>query len=38
MFIIAVRVDAVTMIGVGFSFFITFANPFVGAIQNAVAG
>jgi F-type H+-transporting ATPase subunit c len=38
MFIIAGLLDAVTMIGVGFSFFITFANPFVGAIQNAVAG
>lgn len=32
MFIIAGLLDAVTLIGVGFSFFITFANPFLAAL------
>jgi F-type H+-transporting ATPase subunit c len=30
--------DAVAMIGVGIALFLTFANPFVGQLQNAVGG
>jgi F-type H+-transporting ATPase subunit c len=30
--------DAVAMIGVGVALFLTFANPFVGQLQNAVGG
>lgn len=32
MFIVAGLLDAVTMIGIGFALFFTFANPFLGAI------
>lgn len=31
-------VDAVAMIGVGVALFFTFANPFIGQLQNAVGG
>lgn len=34
MFIVAGLLDAVTMIGVGFALFITFANPFLGAVSG----
>ena len=30
--------DAVAMIGVGIALFFTFANPFVGQLQNALGG
>ena len=30
--------DAVAMIGVGIALFFTFANPFIGQLQNAVGG
>ena len=30
--------DAVAMIGVGIALFLTFANPFVSQLQNAVGG
>jgi F-type H+-transporting ATPase subunit c len=33
MFIVAGLLDAVTMIGIGFALFFTFANPFLGAVQ-----
>ena len=35
MFIVAGLLDAVAMIGIGFALFFTFANPFLGAVQNA---
>ncbi|MEP7244476.1 MAG: F0F1 ATP synthase subunit C [Gammaproteobacteria bacterium] len=35
MFIVAGLLDAVTMIGIGFALFFTFANPFVTAAQAA---
>jgi F-type H+-transporting ATPase subunit c len=35
MFIVAGLLDAVTMIGIGFALFFTFANPFLGAVQGA---
>jgi F-type H+-transporting ATPase subunit c len=35
MFIVAGLLDAVAMIGIGFALFFTFANPFLGAIQQA---
>lgn len=38
MFIVAGLLDAVTMIGVGMALFFTFANPFLSAVQSAVAG
>jgi F-type H+-transporting ATPase subunit c len=38
MFIVAGLLDAVTMIGVGLALFFTFANPFLSAVQAAVAG
>jgi F-type H+-transporting ATPase subunit c len=28
--------DAVAMIGVGIALFFTFANPFIGQLQNAL--
>jgi F-type H+-transporting ATPase subunit c len=38
-FLLAVGLlDAVAMIGVGIALFLTFANPFVGQLQNAVGG
>ena len=37
MFIIAGLLDAVTMIGVGLALMLTFANPFLSAVQS-VAG
>ena len=30
--------DAVAMIGVGIALFLTFANPFIGQLQNAAGG
>jgi F-type H+-transporting ATPase subunit c len=38
MFVVACLLDAVTMIGVGLALFFTFANPFLSAVQAAVAG
>ena len=38
MFVVAGLLDAVTMIGVGLALFFTFANPFLSAVQTAVAG
>jgi len=38
MFIVAGLLDAVTMIGVGMALFFTFANPFLSAVTDAVAG
>lgn len=38
MFVVAGLLDAVTMIGVGLALFFTFANPFLSAVQAAVAG
>lgn len=35
MFIVAGLLDAVAMIGVGIALFFTFANPFLGAVQQA---
>lgn len=36
-FLLAVGLlDAVAMIGVGIALFLTFANPFVGQLQNAM--
>jgi F-type H+-transporting ATPase subunit c len=35
MFIVAGLLDAVTMIGIGFALFFTFANPFLSALQAA---
>ena len=38
-FLLAVGLlDAVAMIGVGVALFLTFANPFVGQLQNAAGG
>ncbi len=34
MFIVAGLLDAVAMIGVGIALFFTFANPFLGALQQ----
>jgi F-type H+-transporting ATPase subunit c len=34
MFIVAGLLDAVTMIGIGFALFFTFANPFLGAVNG----
>ncbi|HKZ73461.1 MAG TPA: F0F1 ATP synthase subunit C [Steroidobacteraceae bacterium] len=34
MFVVAGLLDAVTMIGIGFALFFTFANPFLSAIQQ----
>jgi F-type H+-transporting ATPase subunit c len=38
MFIVVALLDAVAMIGVGIALFFTFANPFVGQLQSALAG
>ena len=38
MFIVVALLDAVSMIGVGIALFFTFANPFVGQLQNALGG
>ena len=38
MFIVVALLDAVAMIGVGIALFFTFANPFVGQMQNALGG
>ena len=35
MFIVAGLLDAVTMIGIGFALFFTFANPFLSQLQAA---
>ena len=34
MFLIAGLLDAVSMIGVGIALFLTFANPFLAAVQS----
>lgn len=34
MFIIAGLLDAVSIIGVGMALFFTFANPFIGPVQQ----
>ena len=34
MFIVAGLLDAVTMIGIGFALFITFANPYLAAVAG----
>ena len=36
MFIVVALLDAVAMIGVGNALFFTFANPFIGQLQNAL--
>lgn len=36
MFIIAGLLDAVSMIGVAIALLFTFANPFLGAVQQAI--
>ncbi len=36
MFIVAGLVDVIAMIGVGLGLFFTFANPFVGAVTQAL--
>jgi F-type H+-transporting ATPase subunit c len=38
MFLVAGLLDAVPMIGVGIALFLTFANPFLGAVQQAAGG
>ncbi|MDE2148600.1 MAG: F0F1 ATP synthase subunit C [Gammaproteobacteria bacterium] len=38
MFLIAGLLDAVAMIGIGFSLYFIFANPFAGAVVKAVGG
>lgn len=38
MFLVAGLLDAVSMIGVGIALFFTFANPFLGAVQQAAGG
>jgi F-type H+-transporting ATPase subunit c len=38
MFIVVALLDAVAMIGVGIALFFTFANPFIGQLQNATGG
>ncbi|MGA9852470.1 MAG: F0F1 ATP synthase subunit C [Gammaproteobacteria bacterium] len=35
MFLMAGLLDAVAMIGVGFSLYFIFANPFLGAVREA---
>jgi F-type H+-transporting ATPase subunit c len=35
LFVVAALLDAVTMIGIGFALFFTFANPFVSALTAA---
>lgn len=37
MFLMAGLLDAVAMIGVGFSLYFIFANPFVSAVTKAAA-
>nr|WP_202962162.1 F0F1 ATP synthase subunit C [Salinisphaera shabanensis] len=37
MFLIAGLLDAVSMIGVGIALFLTFANPFLAAVQSGGA-
>ena len=37
MFIVAGLLDAVSMIGIGFALFFTFANPFLTALHPVVA-
>ncbi len=36
MFIVAGLLDAVPIIGVGLALFFTFANPFLGPVQQAI--
>jgi len=38
MFIVIAFLDAIAMIGVGVALLFAFANPFVGQLQNALAG
>jgi F-type H+-transporting ATPase subunit c len=35
LFVVAALLDAVTMIGIGFALFFTFANPFLDALKAA---
>ena len=37
MFLIAGLIDVIPMIGVGIALYITFANPFVGAVISYLA-
>jgi F-type H+-transporting ATPase subunit c len=36
MFLVVALLDVVAMIGVGVALFFTFANPFVGMLQDAL--
>lgn len=38
MFLVAGLIDAVTMIGIGFSMWFTFANPYAGAAKAMLGG
>jgi F-type H+-transporting ATPase subunit c len=38
MFIVVGLLDAVAMIGVAIALLFTFANPFIGQLQNATGG
>jgi F-type H+-transporting ATPase subunit c len=38
MFIVIAFLDAIAMIGVAIALLLTFANPFIGQLQNAVGG
>ncbi|MEM1175326.1 MAG: F0F1 ATP synthase subunit C [Pseudomonadota bacterium] len=38
MFIVVALLDAVAMIGVAIALLFSFANPFIGQLQNAVGG
>jgi F-type H+-transporting ATPase subunit c len=37
MFLVVALLDAIAMIGVGIALFFSFANPFIGQLQNAMA-
>ena len=36
MFLVVALLDAIAMIGVGLALFFSFANPFIGQLQNAL--
>jgi F-type H+-transporting ATPase subunit c len=36
MFLVVALLDAIAMIGVGIALFFSFANPFIGQLQNAL--
>jgi F-type H+-transporting ATPase subunit c len=38
MFLVIAFLDAIAMIGVGVALLFAFANPFIGQLQNALAG